>query len=94
MHAGTCYTKSVTIPEGANLFDVAARLEQAGFGARKDFLDAAAGQTALVADLDPGARSLEGYLFPDTYHLARKATPARSAPPWCAVFASSPGSWD
>jgi len=30
-----------------------------------------------VADLDPGAKTLEGYLFPDTYHLARKATPAQ-----------------
>jgi UPF0755 protein len=28
-----------------------------------------------VADLDPQAASLEGYLFPDTYHLSRKATP-------------------
>jgi UPF0755 protein len=64
----------VTIPEGSNLFDVAERLEQAGFGARQEFLTAAAQQTKLVADLDPGAKSLEGYLFPDTYHLARKAT--------------------
>ena len=30
-----------------------------------------------MADLDPGAKSLEGYLFPDTYHLARKATAAQ-----------------
>ncbi|HXR37507.1 MAG TPA: endolytic transglycosylase MltG [Terracidiphilus sp.] len=74
---GDVFTRSVTIPEGANIFDVATRLEQAGFGARKDFLDAAAQQTALVADLDPGAKTLEGYLFPDTYHLARKATPAQ-----------------
>ncbi len=74
---GDVFTRTVTIPEGANLFDVAARLEQAGLGARKDFLDAAAQQTGLVADLDPGARSLEGYLFPDTYYLARKATPAQ-----------------
>jgi UPF0755 protein len=65
----------VTIPEGANLFDVAARLEQAGFGPRQEFLRSAAQQTSLVADLDPEAKSLEGYLFPDTYHLARKATP-------------------
>jgi len=71
---GDVYTRTVTIPEGANLFDVAARLEQAGFGPRQEFLAAAAAQTGLVADLDPGAKSLEGYLFPDTYHLARKAT--------------------
>ncbi len=74
---GDVFTVSVTIPEGATIFDLATRLEQAGFGPRKDFLDAAALETGLVADLDPGAQSLEGYLFPDTYHLARKATPAQ-----------------
>jgi len=71
---GDVFTRTVTITEGSNLFDVAERLEQAGFGARQEFLTAAAQQTKLVADLDPGAKSLEGYLFPDTYHLARKAT--------------------
>jgi UPF0755 protein len=79
---GDVFTRAVTIPEGATIFDVAARLEQAGLGARKDFLTSAAGQTGLVADLDPGAKSLEGYLFPDTYHLPRKATPEQI----CAVM--------
>lgn len=74
---GDVFTRTVTIPEGSNLFDIGARLEQAGFGPRADFLSAAAQQTALVSDLDPHATSLEGYLFPDTYHLARKATPAQ-----------------
>jgi len=72
---GDVFTRTVTIPEGSNLFDIAARLEQAGFGPRGDFLAAAARQTNLVDDLDPHATSLEGYLFPDTYHLSRKATP-------------------
>ncbi len=72
---GDVYTRTVTIPEGSNLFDIAVRLEQAGFGPHQGFLAAAAEQTRLVADLDPGAKSLEGYLFPDTYQLARKATP-------------------
>jgi UPF0755 protein len=71
---GDVFTKTVTIPEGASVFEIAARLEQAGFGPRQDFLDAQAKETGLVADLDPAAKSLEGYLFPDTYHLARKAT--------------------
>jgi UPF0755 protein len=69
---GDIYTKALVIPEGSNIFDIAARVEQAGFDTRKDFLDAAASQTALVADLDPKAKSLEGYLFPDTYRFARK----------------------
>jgi UPF0755 protein len=72
---GDVFTRAVTIPEGATIFDVAAKLEQAGFGARQDFLASAAGQADLVADLDPGAKNLEGYLFPDTYHLPRKSTP-------------------
>jgi len=76
---GDVYTKAVTVPEGASMFDIAGRLEQAGFGPQQDFLDTARRQTALVADLDPGAKSLEGYLFPDTYHFSPKATPAQIA---------------
>jgi UPF0755 protein len=72
---GDVYTKAVTVPEGASMFDVAVRLEQAGFGSQQDFLAEAVKDTNLVADLDPGAKSLEGYLFPDTYHFPRRATP-------------------
>lgn len=72
---GDVYTIAVTVPEGSSVFDIAARLEQAGFGPRQDFLLAQARETDLIADLDPGAKSLEGYLFPDTYLFPRKATP-------------------
>lgn len=75
---GDVYTKAVTIPEGASMFDIAARLEETGLGARQDFLKAAR-RAALVADLDPQAASLEGYLFPDTYHFSPKATPEQMA---------------
>jgi UPF0755 protein len=76
---GDVYTKTVTVPEGASIFDIAVRLEQAGFGVQQQFLSAATRQTVLVADLDPGAKSLEGYLFPDTYHFSPKATPEQIA---------------
>ncbi len=76
---GDVYTKAVTVPEGATMFDIAARLEQEGFGTRQEFLDEARRGTALVADLDSSATSLEGYLFPDTYHFSPKATPAQIA---------------
>jgi UPF0755 protein len=72
---GDVYTKTVVIPEGASLFEIAERLEQAGFGPRQEFLAGAARQVGLVADLDPKATSLEGYLFPDTYHFPRKFGP-------------------
>jgi UPF0755 protein len=76
---GDVFTKTVTIPEGASMFEIASRLEQAGLGKQQDFLDTAVKQVALVADLDPKAKSLEGYLFPDTYRFPRKATPAQIA---------------
>lgn len=72
---GDVYTVTLTIPEGSNMFDIAARMEAAGLGSRKAFLDAAKKNTALIADLDPKAESLEGFLFPDTYHFRRRATP-------------------
>ena len=76
---GDVFTRTVVVPEGASIFEIAARLEQAGLGSRQNFIDAAETQTALVADLDPGATSLEGYLFPDTYRFPRKASSAQIA---------------
>lgn len=75
---GEVYTKALTIPEGSNIFDIADRVEQAGLGTRTSFLDAAR-QTALVADLDPAATSLEGYLFPDTYRFSPTISTAQIA---------------
>jgi UPF0755 protein len=69
---GDVYTVAVTVPEGANIFDIADKLEQLGFGPRQMFLDTAAQETSLIHDLDPSAKSLEGYLFPDTYRFAPK----------------------
>ncbi len=74
---GDVFTVAVTIPEGATRFDAAARVEQAGLGTRADFLAATVSQAGLVADLDLQAKSLEGYLFPDTYRFPRKATAAQ-----------------
>jgi UPF0755 protein len=76
---GDVVTISVTIPEGANVFDIATRVELAGLGTRKDFMAAAVSQVGLIADLDPGATSLEGYLFPDTYRFPPTVTAAQMA---------------
>jgi UPF0755 protein len=72
---GDIAAKVVTVPEGANIYDIAARVEEAGLASRQEFLDAAMSKKDLVADIDPTAPSLEGYLFPDTYRFAPK-TPA------------------
>jgi UPF0755 protein len=68
---GDVYTRSVTIPEGFNLFDIAQAIQDAQLGTKASFLAAASRNVALIADLDPGAKSLEGYLFPDTYRFQR-----------------------
>lgn len=69
---GDVFTIAVTVPEGANIFDIAVRLEQAGFGPAAQFINVARQENTLVADLDPQAKSLEGYLFPDTYKIGPK----------------------
>ena len=74
---GDVATRTVIVPEGANLFDIAARIEQAGLGTRDQFMAAAVSQVSLIADLDPHATSLEGYLFPETYKFAPNATAAQ-----------------
>lgn len=75
LERGDVYTRALTIPEGANIFDIAQRVEVAQLGTKEAFLAAAERNVALIADLDPNAQSVEGYLFPDTYHFQRLATP-------------------
>ena len=71
---GEVYTLTLTIPEGANLFDIAQRVQAAKLGSYKGFLEAAEKHGEMVRALDPEAKGLEGYLFPDTYHFAPSST--------------------
>lgn len=71
---GDVYTRAVTIPEGFNLYDIASAVEAAGLGTRDAFLAAAKANTDLIAAWSPGASSLEGYLYPDTYRFSRHTT--------------------
>jgi UPF0755 protein len=68
---GDIYFHTVTIPEGYTMFDIAKAMEDAGLGPARDFLHTAQTQTQLITDLAPEAKSLEGYLFPNTYEFTR-----------------------
>ncbi len=68
---GDVYYHTVVIPEGFNMFDIAKAMEDARLGSAEDFLKVATTDTALIADIDPHATSLEGYLFPNTYNFTR-----------------------
>jgi UPF0755 protein len=68
---GDVYARAVVVPEGFNMFDIASAVQQAGLGTASDFLIAASNDLFLIKDIDPDAKSLEGYLFPDTYQFTR-----------------------
>ncbi len=70
---GQVHLRSITFPEGLTIGQMAEVFEAAELGAAGAF-EAAAGQAGLIADLDPDAADLEGYLFPETYALPREAT--------------------
>lgn len=69
LRRGDVYTVAITIPEGSNIFDIGARLQAVGLATQADFVKAAQQDRTAVRDLDPSAPSVEGYLFPDTYHF-------------------------
>lgn len=73
---GDVYVRAVTFREGLIVREMATVFETAGFGKAAEFI-AASKNAALIQDLDPKAPDLEGYLFPDTYTLPRKATAAQ-----------------
>ena len=71
LERGDVYARTVMVPEGYNLYDIAGAVEQAGLGPAADFVTAAKNDLFLVRDIDPNAKSLDGYLFPDTYQFTR-----------------------
>lgn len=70
---GDVYRRRLTFREGLTIGEMAQVFEERGFGSAED-LRKAAGNAALIQDLDPEARDLEGYLFPETYALPRGTT--------------------
>lgn len=74
---GTGLVRTVTIPEGYAIADIAPLLARA-LGVAEDSVLAATRDSAARRRLDVPTPTLEGYLFPDTYSFA-DGTTARSA---------------
>jgi len=66
---GDVVSRFITIVEGLTLEEIADQLAREGYGRREVFLDLMR-SPALIADVDPDAPDLEGYLFPETYKFA------------------------
>jgi UPF0755 protein len=68
---GAVYLRPLTFPEGLTVKEMAHVVEVRGLGAAQTFVQAAS-DPAPIRALDPAAKDLEGYLFPETYNLARR----------------------
>jgi len=71
--SGRAAFQRLVVPEGLMLAEVAAEVERQ-LGVASDSLLAAARDPALIARVDPGAPTLEGYLYPSTYFVPLPAT--------------------
>ncbi len=95
---GQVFEQPFTVREGETMFDIARELEAGKFMTAAEFL-AAAKDPGLIKDLSPRAATLEGFLFPATYHLARHPTAIalttdmvrKFKEEWSAVTSSSDG---
>jgi len=65
---------SITFREGLTIAEMAGVFETQGLGTATAFRTAA-GDAALVKEIDPAATDLEGYLFPETYSVSRNVMP-------------------
>jgi UPF0755 protein len=73
--AGAVETVPLTAPEGFMAAQIAARVAEVS-GAEVDSVVALVTDSAFAAELDVPGPDLEGYLFPETYHVA-EGLPAR-----------------
>ncbi len=74
IQSGDVYTRTVAIPEGYNLFEIAHAFEAAGLAPASAFISAAEANVDLIAAWSPHAASLEGFLYPDTYRFSRHSS--------------------
>jgi UPF0755 protein len=66
---GRVETVAVTVVEGWGIDELAGAFAEAGIGTVDEWREIAR-RADRIADLAPGAPSLEGFLFPDTYRFA------------------------
>lgn len=70
MRRGATVRRVLTLPEGLTIGEMAALIETRGLGDRQTFIELAH-DASFIASLGLAAPSLEGYLFPETYHVRR-----------------------
>jgi len=82
---GRVRTHRIVLPEGLTAVEIAGRLQDAGLADAKAFLTVVR-DPGIPAQLGVEGKSLEGYLFPETYQLARGLPPKEIARAMVAEF--------
>ncbi|WXJ95368.1 Endolytic murein transglycosylase [Neomoorella carbonis] len=75
--AGNVQEIEFTVPEGYTVREIAALLQQKGLARKEDFLQAAARDYPFdfLPDMPSSPEHVQGFLFPDTYRVARGTPP-------------------
>jgi UPF0755 protein len=77
LSSGKLRTVKLIIPEGFTRFDIAKRLAEQ-FGQQQSISEEEVlklmEDVSLIKDIDPDAKNLEGYMYPNTYDFPRSAT--------------------
>lgn len=75
LESGISVSHPFLVREGENSFEIAADVEAKGFGPKARFLKLVQDPVFIqTLGFTPAPKTLEGYLFPDTYMLQRKMT--------------------
>ena len=76
MARGDVFVVSMTFPEGLTVAEMSKIFESHGLGTAAAFVQAAH-DPSPINGLDPAAKDLEGYLFPETYAVPRRTDAAK-----------------
>ena len=75
LSSGRSYQRQVTIPEGWNIFEIAQLLVEKKLApSAKEFIDYVRDRQVTYSLLGEQRRSVEGYLFPNTYSYTRETS--------------------
>lgn len=71
LSSGVSLKRVFTVPEGYNRYEIAAIFERSELGPSQSFLKASEDQILAKKLLGESLSSLEGYLYPETYHFTK-----------------------
>ncbi len=90
--SGEIYLHKITIPEGSTIDDIAKILESEGILNGDEFIKVCE-RTDKIFEIAKEAKSLEGFLFPDTYFIPKGMNPKKVAEIMVERFKERVGSY-